>query len=990
MSLELLSDTQRDFVNKHIHGIKKIRKKALAKSYGTSRQRMDRLMSALPPTLNGYADLVERQKKVEALADEGHFGQAGRDAEALIFDLEKGLNDSAEYLQKEWENIKFKFQTISSSMSRFETWRDTQYLPMFDELKNFGQETVPQLEGDDYEDWNRRVTEFAERLEPALKTQTTVIGKIRNSLKDGLKGIPILSFTKALPTFRKFKFSLEQGLIKPPSGDYKTVCKPILEEIKRNPFPENLRGNAEEGCYSDLDFDLLIDWTKKARGGVDWREIQVQKLRDALGKAKWELRHLGEDVENQFLNEEIQQDRNIAQGQTGPTKDRQVRKEANFDSSEFLGKLSDSVLPPGSYNLQSKEMKELINESKTLFSNYLNEKNLSKESDEFFDLMLKGVNNFTMEYAIKRGWAKAGTIELPKDLAPEKKATAEAFGRGMHQAIMERQANKVSFKKASKSEQSNEEDEKEENQEIESITIGGKEYIEGKVIGQGGFGKVMQFVEKGNPEKTIVGKMMITSSNEQRDFLIKEIKNHRHLMKGDEKGKGRENIVDLQGAVQTPGGSLMMIMEPVAGGDLDNNRFGLEIATNSGVLSEEARTILNQKRFKQAVEGMMYLRENSMVHFDIKGANILIAEDGTVKIADFGSSAVSDNPEGIVRPDKSNAITKGFTPDDLNTLETDKWDIFALGRLAQVMQMNFSTAKVGPGERAVKEDSKNSLGRMVEAMTQDDPNKRISLEGVLQSSYVKNVDNYSEEDVEELSKLTIQYSKAVKKESKAILENAFDKEEQEELKVFLKVPFDKVDHLDILRNIKNYPDPVSDNFRQQYEEHLKKGHLSEEKANDFKNAWEQYARKIELYRRFEAELGKSDEAKKIGEQIKDVSFRLTHPGIEPNDVDGLKHFLKTLESCVDAPAQFIRFISLPSSREFLRFCDVDPVALNKAASFYYMQEEDKEKARLDLSAAKDVIEHFLSSVKDEELQDFFREALFTAHEEVESSVNTRN
>ncbi len=94
-----------------------------------------------------------------------------------------------------------------------------------------------------------------------------------------------------------------------------------------------------------------------------------------------------------------------------------------------------------------------------------------------------------------------------------------------------------------------------------------------------------------------------------------------------------ENIVQVYDLTEVDGAPAML-MEFVQGKSLED-LLNDETVRSEALLMKVARSVLNALR---------YAHDRGVVHRDIKPGNILISEDGTIKVTDFGLATVPDAP----------------------------------------------------------------------------------------------------------------------------------------------------------------------------------------------------------------------------------------------------------------------------------------------------------------------------------------------------------
>jgi serine/threonine-protein kinase 11 len=81
--------------------------------------------------------------------------------------------------------------------------------------------------------------------------------------------------------------------------------------------------------------------------------------------------------------------------------------------------------------------------------------------------------------------------------------------------------------------------------------------------------------------------------------------------------------------------------------------------------------------FKQVLDGLLYLHEQGFVHQDIKPSNILLFDDGLVKLGDFGVGHSFQSADAVVGSPAYQAPE--FFDEDCEILDPAKEDLWSVG-----------------------------------------------------------------------------------------------------------------------------------------------------------------------------------------------------------------------------------------------------------------------------------------------------------------------
>jgi serine/threonine protein kinase len=213
-------------------------------------------------------------------------------------------------------------------------------------------------------------------------------------------------------------------------------------------------------------------------------------------------------------------------------------------------------------------------------------------------------------------------------------------------------------------------------------------------VGRGAYGVVLKVVEPVTGEVLVAKRIRVSHMSASRQArVLEEVLNLKRV--------AHRNIVALRTAL-VQGDSIYIIMEYCGAGDL---QAAIDIRRREQRPYSEAEL---WRLLWGMLSGLAHLHKNRVVHRDIKAMNVLLTDDGTVKIGDLGIARVVDQDRAFLETQVGTPLY--LAPEMVSQQRYDyKADVWALG----CVMYNLAALK-----HPFHGDNIFSLGR---AIVQDNP-----------------------------------------------------------------------------------------------------------------------------------------------------------------------------------------------------------------------------------------------------------------------------
>eukprot|EP00761_Pharyngomonas_kirbyi_P008524 gb/GECH01008536.1/.p1 GENE.gb/GECH01008536.1/~~gb/GECH01008536.1/.p1 ORF type:complete len:428 (+),score=109.33 gb/GECH01008536.1/:1-1284(+) len=268
-------------------------------------------------------------------------------------------------------------------------------------------------------------------------------------------------------------------------------------------------------------------------------------------------------------------------------------------------------------------------------------------------------------------------------------------------------------------------------------------YELGKTLGQGTFSKVKYGTDKDGEQayaiKVVDRKQVLKENMEhqlKREIAIMKILKH-------------QNVVDLVEVLQTKK-HIYIILELVTGGELFDR-----IVKAKRFDEDTAR-----RYFQQLILGLEYCHSQGIAHRDLKPENLLLDDKDTLKISDFGLSALSEGRDGQRRMLTTTCGTPNYVaPEVLEEKGYDgkMADVWSAGVILYVMLAGYLPfddptmkglfSKISKGNFKFPKHFSPQAKALIKKMLVVDPRKRITISEIKEDPWCQvGLDKFSQKE----------------------------------------------------------------------------------------------------------------------------------------------------------------------------------------------------------------------------------------------------